>query len=260
VGAFKAAVEGFKACEAAGLKTGLRLTLTRHNASSIEAILDFVEQEDIRRVCFYHLVPSGRGADLQVLPPDLARQALDTVLARIDRWHEAGIHREILTVTQPADGVYLYLKQMREGRADAEATRRLLGWNGGGANSSGRGIGNIDPLGNVHPDQFWQEITLGNVKRDRFSDLWEGRVDSSRETLGELRSLGKLTAEERKTRLNGRCARCRYFSICGGGFRTRSAAMTGDVWSSDPGCYLRDDEVIAESKECTSCQGCNCVK
>lgn len=84
-GAFDAAVNGFRACEEARLKTGLRLTLTRHNASSIDEILDFVEEQNIRRVCFYHLVPAGRGANLQVLQPELARQAVDTVLNRIAR-------------------------------------------------------------------------------------------------------------------------------------------------------------------------------
>lgn len=245
IGAFKAAVNGFHACEKAGLKTGLRLTLTRHNASSIDDILDFVEEQGIQRVCFYHLVPAGRGVDLQVLPPELARKAINTVLARIEQWEKAGLTREILTVAQPADGVYLYLRQQQEQRGNAESTRQLLGWNGGGVNSSGRGIANIDPIGNVHPDQFWQSTILGNVKQERFSDLWEERVGEAAHILPKLRSLASLTLQERKENLNGRCANCRYFDICGGGFRTRAAtAAAGDLWSSDPGCYLTDEEVL----------------
>lgn len=244
-GAFDAAVKGFEACEDAGLKTGLRLTLTQHNASSIEDILDFIEAQGIQRACFYHLVPSGRGADLQVLPPNLARQAIDTVLDRIERWKAEGITREILTVAQPADGVYLYLRQQEKQPAEAETTRELLGWNGGGANSSGRGIGNIDPVGNVHPDQFWQDTILGNVKRDRFSDLWEARAGAASEILPKLRSLGTLSLEDRQSRLNGRCSQCQFFDLCGGGFRTRAAAAaSGEIWSSDPGCYLTDEEIF----------------
>ena len=63
-GAFDAAVRGFRACHEVGQKTGLRLTLTRHNVENIERILDFIEEEQIQRVCFYHLVPAGRGASL----------------------------------------------------------------------------------------------------------------------------------------------------------------------------------------------------
>ena len=46
----------------------LRLTRSRHNIADIDSILDFIEQEDIERVCFYHLVYSGRGADLMEVP------------------------------------------------------------------------------------------------------------------------------------------------------------------------------------------------
>ena len=51
-GAFDAAVRGFRACHEVEQKTGLRLTLTRHNVENIEQILDFIEQEDSPRVCF----------------------------------------------------------------------------------------------------------------------------------------------------------------------------------------------------------------
>jgi len=242
-GAFKAAVNGFRTCHKVGQKTGLRLTLTRHTVSDIERILDFIEAEEIQRVCFYHLVPSGRGSELQILQPDESRHALDTLIARVEKWHQAGIHRELLTVTQPADGPYLLLRMGREGHPNLEAARQLLGWNGGGANSSGRGIANIDTQGNVHPDQFWQDVVLGNVKRVPFSEIWEGRHEPSAAKLAEIRSIGQLSPGERKIRMKGRCADCRWLDLCGGGFRTRAAAVNGHIWGSDPGCYLSDNEI-----------------
>ena len=173
-GAFDAAVRGFKNCHAAGQKTGLRLTLTRHNVENIDRILDFIEEQEIQRVCFYHLVPAGRGSELQVLAPEEARGAIDTLIARVEAWHKQGIDRELLTVTQPADGAYLLLRMENENHPNLSEARRLLAWNGGGANSSGRGIANIDTQGNVHPDQFWQDVLLGNVKQMPFSQIWEG--------------------------------------------------------------------------------------
>jgi hypothetical protein len=86
----------------------------------------------------------------------------------------------VLTVTQPADGIYLLLRQLREGSPLAKETLNLLQWNGGGANSSGRGIANIDTQGVVHPDQFWQSVTLGNVKNNLFSDLWDAKAGPRR--------------------------------------------------------------------------------
>ena len=242
-GAFDAAVRGFRACHEVGQKTGLRLTLTRHNVENIERILDFIEEEQIQRVCFYHLVPAGRGASLQVLTPDESRHALDTLIARVEAWGRQGVNRELLTVAQPADGAYLLLRMQRESHPNFDEARRLLSWNGGGANSSGRGIANIDTQGNVHPDQFWQDITLGNVKLQPFSQIWDGQNAASADTLGDIRSIGTLTQEERQARMVGPCANCRWFKICGGGFRTRAACGNGGtLWGSDPGCYLNDQE------------------
>jgi radical SAM protein with 4Fe4S-binding SPASM domain len=164
----------------------------------------------------------------------------------VEAWHQQGIDRELLTVTQPADGAYLLVRMQNEGHATLEEAKRLLAWNGGGANSSGRGIANIDTRGDVHPDQFWQDLLLGNVKRMPFSNIWEGGNEESAGVLESIRAVGLLSLEERQTRMTGPCAECKWFSICGGGFRTRAAfANYGNLWGSDPGCYLRAEEIHA---------------
>ena len=239
-GAFDAAIRGFKLCEDVGQKTGLRLTLTRNNVQSMEDILRFIEQENIPRVCFYHLVPTGRGVDVAALRPEEARAALDMLIERVHTWRAAGSSRELLTVTQPADGIDILLRQLREGNPLAEQTLRLLRWNGGGANSSGRGIANIDTQGFIHPDQFWQSVTLGNVKHEKFSDVWEAASAPSAERLQELR--GSDDPLERQKKLSGRCSTCKHFALCGGGYRTRAAIANGHWYGSDPGCYLTDEE------------------
>lgn len=240
-GAFEGAIRGFRLCEEAGQKTGLRLTLTRNNVQSMEQILDFIEEQNIQRVCFYHLVPTGRGVDVASLQPQEARKAIDMLIARAEAWHHSGHTRELLTVTQPADGIYLLLRQLKEGSPLAMQTLRLLQWNGGGANSSGRGIANIDTQGNIHPDQFWQGVTLGNVKTERFSTVWDAAHAPSAARLAELR--GSDNPDERQKLLSGRCASCRHFRLCGGGFRTRAAFANGHWYGSDPGCYLTDEEI-----------------
>ncbi len=244
-GAFDAAVRGFRLCREVDQKTGLRLTLTRHNVENIERILDFIEQEEIQRVCFYHLVPAGRGSSLQVLRPEETRSAIDTLIARVENWHGRGIDREVLTVTQPADGAYLLARMERENHPNLDEASRLLSWNGGGANSTGRGIANIDTQGNVHPDQFWQDTVLGNVKNTPFSVIWEGQHEASAPELERIRSIGLLSAEERREKMEGACADCRWFTVCGGGFRTRAAFANGHLWGSDPGCYLEEQERLA---------------
>ncbi len=242
-GAFDSAVRGFKHCEEVGQKTGLRMTLTRHNVANLDRILDFIEEKNIARTCFYHLVPAGRGSELQVLDPAESRHAIDTLIARVDHWNSTGQNREVLTVTQPADGAYLLHRMEQSNHPNLDQARELLAWNGGGATSSGRAVANIDTQGNVHPDQFWQDVQLGNVKTTRFSKIWEGLHPNSAPLLEEIRSVGKLDSNQRQALMHGPCATCKWFSICGGGFRTRAAFANGDLWGSDPACYLTAQEI-----------------
>lgn len=237
-GAFDKTVQAFRHCKAVGQKVGLRLTLSSHNLADLDRILDFIEAEDIDRVCFYHLVYSGRGSNVVDVTHEQTRAAVDKIIDRTAAWAASGRPREVLTVDQPADGAYLYLRLREENPARAEEVLELLRWNGGGAHGSGTGIGNIDTQGNVHPDQFWQSLTLGNVKQRPFSEIWR---DTSNETLAALRN--------RTGRLEGKCAGCRFLDVCGGGFRVRAVQMHGNLWAPDPACYLSEQEIARPQME-----------
>ena len=230
-GAFDKAMAGFRHCKAVDQRVGLRMTLTRRNCGDLDRIFDFIEAEEIDRACFYHLVYSGRGRSTDELTPDVARAAVDTILRRTRDFAERGLRKEIFTVDNHADGPYLYLKLLREDPARAAEVLALLRWNGGGLHSSGVGIADIDFLGNVHPDQFWMQHTLGNVKERPFSQIWQ---DLSDPILAGLRNRAPL--------LKGRCGECRWKDVCGGSFRVRADQMHGDPWAEDPGCYLTDEE------------------
>jgi len=235
-GAFDRAVRGFKACVAVGARVGLRLTLTRHTYADLHQIFDFIERERIDRACFYHLVYSGRGG--QIAGEDLSRQetrhALDIILERTEEFHRRGLHKEILTVDNHVDGVYLYLKLRERDPERAARVWKLLCWNGGGLYSSGVGIADIDFLGNVHADQFWMHHTFGNVRERPFGQIW---TDTSDPLMAGLK--------RRRERLKGRCAPdiCRWFDACGGALRVRAERYYGDPWAPEPACYLTDEEV-----------------
>jgi radical SAM protein with 4Fe4S-binding SPASM domain len=237
-GAFDAAVRGIRACQSVGQKVGLRLTLTRRNCMDLHDIFDFIEAEGIQRACFYHLVYTGRGNRADELTFAEVRRAMDIILERTRVFHERGMRKEILTVDNHADNAYVYLKLQAVNPARAQQVYRWMKWNGGGANSSGVGIANIDTQGNVHPDQFWQSATLGNVNDRPFSSIW---TDHSIPLLAQLRNRLPL--------LKGRCAQCRFKEICGGSFRVRAFQVHGDPWASDPGCYLTDDEINSAATE-----------
>ncbi len=129
-----------------------------------------------------------------------------------------------------ADGPYVYLRLRREDPQRAAEVLKLLQWNEG--NSSGRGIGCVSWDGSVHPDQFWRHLNLGNVRQRPFSQIWE---DLSHPVLGKLK--------DKRPHVKGRCATCRWLDICGGNFRVRAEAATGDLWAVDPACYLSDEEI-----------------
>jgi 12,18-didecarboxysiroheme deacetylase len=232
-GAFRDAMAGIKNCQEAGLKVGLRFTINRMNRDEIPYILDLLEEHDIPRVCFYHLVYAGRGSDLveQDLDHEETRKVVDVIMDRTRDLHGRGISKEVLTVDNHADGPYVYLRMLRENNPRAEEVFRLLEMNEG--NSSGRGIGCISWDGSVHADQFWRHYSFGNVLERPFSEIWS---DLSNPLMAQLK--------DKKKHVKGRCAACKWLDICAGNFRVRAEAVTGDIWAADPACYLTDEEIL----------------
>lgn len=231
-GAFREALNGLAYCRQAGIRTGLRLTLTCFNAPELPGIFKLLEEEGIERLCFYHLVYAGRGSHLASwdLSTEAARQAMDLIFDRSLDFQRRGLFKDILTVDNHADGVYLYLKLLSQDSSRAGEVYEFLEKNGG--NSSGVGIAAIDERGDVHPDQFWRHYSVGNVRQKPFSALWQNGHDP---LLAGLR--------QRRERLKGRCGVCKYIHLCGGNFRVRAEALYGDVWAPDPACYLSDEEI-----------------
>ncbi len=231
-GAFQMALDGIEACKQAGIKVGLRFTMNRLNAREIPAIFDLLEERNIPRVCFYHLVYAGRGSKLmkEDLSHEETREAVDLIIDRTADLHRRGKSKEVLTVDNHADGPYLYLRLLREGNARASEVLELLKMNEG--NNSGRGIGCISWDGAVHADQFWRHTSFGNVRERPFSAIW---TDLSNPLMKQLK--------DKKEHVKGRCAACRWLSVCGGNFRVRAEAATGDLWTPDPACYLTDEEI-----------------
>ncbi|MFH1137877.1 MAG: 12,18-didecarboxysiroheme deacetylase [Pseudomonadota bacterium] len=231
-GAFDLAVAGIKNCRAVGLKVGLRFTMNKRNVTEIPAIFDLLEELDVPRICFYHLVYSGRGSNLMAEDLDHAetRRVLDVIMDRTKSLHDRGRPTEVLTVDNHADGPYLYLRMRKEGHPRAGEVLELLQMNEG--NNSGRGIGCVSWDGQVHADQFWRNHVFGNVRERRFSEIWN---DPAIELLAKLKN--------KKEHVQGRCRSCRWLDICGGNFRARAEAAAGDIWAPDPACYLTDEEI-----------------
>ena len=237
-GAFADALRGVRACKERGIKVGLRFTLTEGNHQHLPDLLRLCDDEGVDKFYLSHLVYAGRGDKNR--GEDAARQrtraALDLLLERAWDAASGGQPLDIVTGNNDADAGYFLQWAQQRFDADAVAHLRdhLAAW---GGNSSGLGVANIDTLGNVHPDTYWSDYTVGNVKQVPFSQLWTGDDPM----LAQLRT--------RPRPLKGRCGACSLRDVCGGNTRIRALQLTGDPWAEDPACYLSNAEIgLAEAE------------
>ena len=231
-GAFDESIHGIRLCHEAGIKIGLRFTLTQDNAVELPDLLQLMRDEDIDKFYLSHLNYAGRGNRNRTsdLHQQMTRAAMDLMFATCWQDVQEGIKREFVTGNNDADGVYLLQWAAQHIPEHVPALRKqLLRW---GGNSSGVNIANIDNLGTVHPDTMWWDYSIGNIRDRPFSEIWQDTSDPL---------MAGLKAKSRP--LEGRCAICTHLAICGGNSRTRAWQLTGNPWAEDPGCYLSDEEI-----------------
>ncbi|WP_454762788.1 heme d1 biosynthesis radical SAM protein NirJ [Cupriavidus campinensis] len=233
-GAFGQALAGLRAARAAGLRVGVRMTLTEANAAELPALVALTEAEGIDKFYLSHFNYAGRGRGHQ---GDNARHAgtraaMDWLFEHVWARAQQGRAGDFVTGNNDADGVYLlhWIARRHPGRV-ADMRRRLEDW---GGNATGLNVANIDNLGNVHPDTMWWQVTLGNVRERPFGEIWADRSHPL---------MAGLAARPRP--LQGRCASCAQRAICNGNTRARAYAVSGNAWAEDPGCYLTDAEIMA---------------
>jgi radical SAM protein with 4Fe4S-binding SPASM domain len=231
-GAFERSLAAFSHCREAGVRCGVRVTLTRENAGELASLVDIALELGASRFCLYWLVPCGRGMEaydrLQLGPVEVT-EALDLLYRRAKVTDPGAM--EFLTVDAPQDCIHLLRSMERDGSPDLAAAQDLLKSLNGGC-SAGDRVANIDPWGNVYPCQFARspDFFIGNVRVQPFSRLW---ADDAHPVLARFRI--------ENPSIGGKCGDCRHFQLCGGGCRVRAYAASGDFSAEDPFCYLEQD-------------------
>ncbi len=230
-GALEKALAGIRNCIELDIKTGVRFTVNKFNMKDLSGVIDLLVEEGVPRFCMYHLVYSGRGKEIVDLDTthEEKREIIKFLVDKSIELYDKGVEVELLTVDNHADGVYIYNYLMEKNPERAEEVMELLKMHGGC--SAGTKFANVDPQGNVHPCQFWQHVSLGNVKERKFSEIWNDKED---EFLIGMRQKDKM--------LKGRCGACNFNTVCGG-CRIRAEVVHGDIWAEDPACYLSEAEI-----------------
>jgi radical SAM protein with 4Fe4S-binding SPASM domain len=220
---FKKAVNAVKFCKDVGLKTGLRFTITNMNCNQIKDIFSLAEKLKVQRICFYHLISAGQAAknDLKCTTPQI-RQALNDIVDCAQDYAVKGV-TEVLTVGNHADGPFILNRLKRQNPPQYEKTLDLLTKFGG--NKIGTKIFAIDPAGTVHPDQFWQNFSLGNITEKKLKNIIADSFN---------------IFNDKTVFAPPRCKNCLWLRICGTNMR--------DV-HLEPACYLSDEEIQEKQNE-----------
>ncbi len=231
-GCFDRTIAGFKNCRKYNIKAGLRFTIIKANKDYAGEMFDIASDNGIRRICFYHLIGTGRAAQIsdQSLTAQETRATIDTVIDKTKQFVGKGLIDEVLTVGNHADGPYVLVKMQEQGHVDFEKAKELLMINGG--NKIGEKIACVSWDGSVYADQFWRNYCLGNVTEKSFKDIWYSDSDP---VLHKLHNKDKFAAEV--------CLGCRWFELCRGNYRFLGADPSDENWVNEPGCYLSDEEI-----------------
>ncbi|MEN6385453.1 MAG: radical SAM protein [Phycisphaerales bacterium] len=198
------------------MKAGIRFTITNRNFNQIEEIFKIASENEISRICFYHLISAGRAVDNNLkCNKEQVRSALNDIL----KYSELYSNRvnEVLTVGNHADGGYILSRLRREKPALFEKNYELMKKFGG--NKIGTKIFAVDAGGEVHPDQFWRNFSMGNVTKQNLKEILEKYFD--------IFSDKTILAPDR-------CKKCKWLKICGTNMRDGVL---------EPECYLNGEEI-----------------
>ena len=200
-GTFERALRAARAAREAGISVQVNTTVTARTAGDLPAIADLVESIGARMWEVFFLVPIGRGATLEQLPPERAREVAGWLYERSQR-----APYRVITVEAP-----FYRRIARE-RADGPV--RV------GTTGAGNGFVFVSHTGEVYPSGFLP-LSAGNVREESLVEIYRNA-----DVMERLRDRSSFT---------GPCGSCPMTEQCGGS-RSRAYAATGDPTASDPLC------------------------
>ena len=226
-GAFEKSLQGLRYLMEEGVRTGVRFAITNLNYDELPKVLELTKREKIPRFSLFQLVYGGRGKE--IIDWDIFNDQRREVMDYIIKEARVSNGMNIVTADNYADGIYLLQDVAEHEPERAAEVERLLAMQSGCP--AGDGLANVDNRGDVHLCPYWQSRTIGNIREEKFSDIW---FDEENEFLTKMRD---------KTRyIKDKCGRCKLNHLCMG-CRVRAEVACGDPFGEDPACYLTEEEI-----------------
>jgi len=222
-GAFEKTLQGIRNCVKEGIYTCIATTATKLNLHQMPRIIDLAKQLKVKRFIAFNFIPSGRGSDAVQL--DLTAEEREQLLKQLFAANEGGSIEALSTAPQYASvslessgGVNVAPTHFYVGKAswDLKVLAEFIGGCG-----AGRLYCALQPNGDVSPRVFMPNLRIGNLRKQRFMDIWHHS-----QVLARLRD---------RVSLKGNCGKCEFKFICGG-CRARALAYLNDILAPDPGC------------------------
>ena len=210
VGSFKATRTAIAAARDVGLPLQLDTRLTLHTLATLVRTAMLVEEIGPALWNVDVVVPSGRSQNEPTLGPD----ACERVFGFLCEWHRL---RGVPVKTTSAPAFHRVWLQQRIARRET----RVHAWRPGV--NDGRGLVFVSHAGDVQPSAALP-LSTSTVRDERVANAY--------------RRSRLFRALRDPSRLEGKCARCRFRAVCGGS-RARAFAVTGNFLAPDPACAYR---------------------
>ncbi len=206
---FDAALTALRFLRDEGCRTGVNVTLSRHNADRMNELFAFLIDEGIHNVELLRYKPSGRATD-DYEEHGMSQSQLNGLAEQIERWtHIKGLSLRLdCSLTPFLASAGWPVENMRK-----------FGWSGCDA---GNMLASVDPSGHVHACSFDRQ---GTWTVDELERRWEE---------------DPVFTVHRKWTDNAPepCASCKYLDICRGGCHAVARAISKDVNQPDPQCPM----------------------
>jgi AdoMet-dependent heme synthase len=213
-GSYAKVMQGAAWARELGVPLQINSVLGAWNIDDFDALAAKVESLGIVFWEVFFLVPTGRGSELQSCTP----AQFEEIFAKLHKLSQRAPF--VIKVTEGQHYRRFVAQQGAAMRTQADAARGAISASLKPVNS-GNGFCFVDHIGNVCPSGFLPLI-CGNVRETPLAEIYRNHP-----VFLELRDL---------TRLKGRCGRCDYRAVCGGGSRARAYALSGDYFAEDPFC------------------------